>query len=99
MKNFRRRKEKKALFIYDTEDYLGKIKVLEAVFDDLDFNIIRIDPTEKKRNAKLNEIAEAFQSNRISSLDEKKSEKLKIIEKIVNNNPSKMSQIIPLNVI
>ena len=98
-KNFKKKnKNKKALIIFDCDDHLNKIKMLEAICDDMDYNIIRIDQTEKSRNSKLNSISEAFQSNRISSLDEKKSDKLKILEKIINNNPGKLSNLLNINV-
>jgi hypothetical protein len=100
LKTFKKKKQsKKALVIYDSEDYLSRVKMLEAICEDLDYNIIRIDQIDKNRNLKLNEISEAFQSNRISSLDERKSEKLRILEKIVNNNPAKISNLIVLAVI
>jgi hypothetical protein len=94
LKKFKKKNQRKALVIYDHTDFLSQIATLEAIFEDLDYNIIRIDPIEKNKNQKLNEISEAFQSNRISSLDDRKGDKLKILEKLVNNNPSKISNLL-----
>ena len=67
-------------FVINDKNYIEKIKTVETICSDLDYKVIRLDELEMGKLNKLNKIAEATQSQRISSLPEGLSEKLKILE-------------------
>jgi hypothetical protein len=76
--------------IHDS-DYVEKIKIIESICYELDYKIIRIDELEPQKNAHLNKISEATQSMRLSCLSERLSDKLKVLERIVSNDPTKFN--------
>jgi len=76
----------KAFVLYDDNDYLSSQKIIEAVCNDTDFNILKIDDLENKKMSKFSKISEATQSQRITSISDIVKEKLGLLEKILNNN-------------
>lgn len=76
----------KAFVLYDDNDYLSSQKIIEAVCNDMDFNILKIDDLETKKLQKFSKISEATQSQRITSIPDTVKEKLGLLEKILNNN-------------
>jgi hypothetical protein len=76
--------------IHDS-DYVEKIKIVESICNELDYKIIRIDELEAQKNSQLNKISEATQSMRLSCLSERLSDKLKVLERIVNNDQLKFN--------
>jgi len=81
---------RKAFVIHDS-DYVEKIKIVESICNELDYKIIRIDELEAQKNSQLNKISEATQSMRLSCLSERLSDKLKVLERIVNNDQLKFN--------
>lgn len=79
----------KAFVLYDDYDHLSSQKLIEAVCNDLDFNLLKIDDLETKKVLKFQKVSEATQSQRISSVPDIIKEKLGTLEKILNNFPSK----------
>jgi hypothetical protein len=89
-------KNRKALVINDN-NYIDLIKSIEAICNDLDYKIIRLDELENQKNNKLNRISEATQSQRISCLPEALNEKLKMLERIINNDSQKFNKLLNIN--
>jgi hypothetical protein len=94
-KKVKKNKNKKALVLCDpSENFIDKIKLIECICNDLDYKIIRLDELENQKINKLNKISEATQSQRLSCLPETLNEKLKILERIVNNDHMKLNYLI-----
>jgi hypothetical protein len=83
-------RETKALVIFD-DGYVELVKTIETICNDMDYKILKLDELESGKINKLNKISEATQSQRLSSLPEYINEKLKILDKIVNNESHKFS--------
>jgi hypothetical protein len=84
---------KKALVLH-SEEYIEKVKIIESICNDLDYKILKLDEFESQKSAKLNKIAEATQSQRLSCLPDTMSEKLKILDAIINNNQLKFNSLL-----
>jgi hypothetical protein len=60
----------------------------------MDYKMIKLDELENGKINKLNKISEATQSQRLSCLPEIISDKLKILERIVNNDNQKFNNLV-----
>lgn len=76
------------MVIYDDQDYISTKTLIEAVCNDLDFQIKKLDYLGDRKN-QINKISEAFLSKRISSVRDFLKNKTSILEKILNNEPTK----------
>jgi hypothetical protein len=76
----------KAFVIYDDLDFISSEKIIEAVCNDMDYQILKIDDLEIRKLLRFQKISEATQSKRISSVPDSLNNKVDILEKILNNN-------------
>ena len=85
-KNRKKNKKQKACVLFkNDEDFLGLIKDIEVICNNLDYQIIRIDD-ETNKQMKLNKISEATKSQRISSIDEQLIQKINILEYMIGHS-------------
>ena len=85
-KNRKKNKKQKACVLFkNDEDFLGLIKDIETIYNNLDYQIIRIDD-ESNKQIKLNKISEATKSQRISSIDEQLIQKINILEYMIGHS-------------
>ena len=68
-------------------------KILEIIFDNFDFQIIRLE-NESIKIMKLNKISEALKSERINSISEEFNKKLNILEFISMNDQIKFNNFL-----
>ena len=82
----------KSLVLY-SKNYLNYLKILEIIFDNFDFQIIRLE-NEQIKIMKLNKISEALKSERINSISEDFNKKLNILEFISMNDQIKFNNFL-----
>ncbi len=82
----------KSLVLY-SKNYLNYLKILEIIFDNFDFQIIRLE-NESIKIMKLNKISEALKSERINSISEEFNKKLNILEFISMNDQIKFNNFL-----
>ena len=78
--------KKGLVLLFKTNDFVRTIDYIEAICNELNFDIIKIDE-QKDKIAKLNKISEATQSHKIMTVSNAINEKIKIVTNIVQNNP------------
>ncbi len=72
--------------LYDDFDFISTEKIIEAVCNDMDYQILKIDDLENRKMLRFHKISEATQSKRISSISDALNNKVDILDKILNNN-------------
>ena len=82
----------KSLVLY-SKNYLNYLKILEIIFDNFDYQIIRLE-NESIKIMKLNKISEALKSERINSISDDFNKKLSILEFISTNDQMKFNNFL-----
>jgi len=81
------------VLLFKTHEFVRTIEYIEAICNELNFDIIKIDE-QKDKILKLNKISEATQSHKISTVSNLINEKIKIVTSVMQNNPNN-SRLIP----
>jgi hypothetical protein len=87
-------KNRKAFVIYEHQDICQKVSYIESICSEMNFKLLKLDELECQKSYKLNKISEATQSHSLSCLPEPINDKLKILERIVNNSQGKLTSLI-----
>lgn len=87
------RKKSQALLIYTQSEIIDSIKVIEAVCNELNYYILKFDELENHKNVKIISTYEATKSHRIKSVNDVLLDKIDLLEKIIREEPTKLSNI------